>query len=387
MTLTMKSPIRLASLPGIPDKPWSIPYIALFYNALEPHGISLICELVPTVEWLGQQHGEIDAIHFHWPEKIWNREFGSGFQRFQRIPGYFRWRRVTRFLRSILGLRDLRNVMNYIRSKGLRVVWTIHELEPLSGNRRINTIGYKILADYADLVICHSECTRNSFVVNYGHSENTVVMKHGNFREAYPLARPRSNVLRDIGFREHLPVVCILGSLRKYKGVDLAIEAVASLSGQVQLLIAGAPFPDFSTASCIRRISQVEGAVLIPQELSPQQFADFASCSEALLLPYKRITTSGIMHAAFTFHRGVVASDLPYFRESLHGNINCGRLFRPEDPSALAAAIEGYLKIPAKLRYEAAKEFAENHSWDKVISPVVMAIEKWRKYPSESIQM
>ena len=75
----------------------------------------------------------------------------------------------------------------------------------------------------------------------------------------------------------------------------------------------------------------------------------------------------------------MIASDLPYFREYLEDNANCGRLFSPNDGAALAMAILDYLTVPMAVRTEASQRMAERHRWDEVIVPVVETIVKWQR--------
>lgn len=372
---------RVASLPGRWGE--SGLYVRLFYDALKPYGIDCVAELVPEAAWLEQHAQTLDAIHIHWPERIWRDRHLKWVRLLRGVRGYHRFRQITHWPRSFIGLRYLRALLNCAKEHRLRIVWTIHDFEPHERAGWIDQVGYRMLARQCDTIICHSEAARDTFIHTYGVAKKILVMRHGNFTEAYPPPRPRDVVLRSLGLREDLPLVCFLGLLRGYKGLDLCLDAIGKLDGQIQLVIAGAPHGSFRRVRAFsRRVARMANIVFIPKFLSTQEFSDFASASEAFLLPYRRITTSGILHAAFTFHRGVVASDLPYFRESLHENPNCGRLFCPGDATAFAEAIEDYLSIPHKIRTEAAKEFAELHTWDKVVLPVVETFEKWMKQDS-----
>ncbi|MFZ5994961.1 MAG: glycosyltransferase [Thermodesulfobacteriota bacterium] len=380
----MKGPLkinfRVASLPGTISvcEEGSL-YATIFYDSLKPHGIDCVAELVPDEAWLKQHARSFDAIHIHWPEHIWRSRHLKWAHPLRDLRGYYWFRRATHWPRSFLGLRHLRPLLNCAKNYGLRIIWTIHDLTPHEKAGWIDHVGYRILARQSDVIICHSETARNTFISTYGFADKTLVMRHGNFATAYPAPRPREFVLQDLGLKQELPLVCFLGLLRGYKGVDLCLDAIAKLGGRVQLVIAGAPHADFHVRAFSRRVSQMKNTVFIPKFLSAQEFADFASASEAFLLPYHRITTSGVLHAAFTFHRGVIASDIPFFRECLSDNDNYGRLFRTGDAAAFANAIEDYLRIPNKVRAEAAMEFAERHRWDKVVLPVVEAIKKWMK--------
>ena len=373
-----KPTFRVASLPGPASvSADALPYVTLFYEALRPHGIECVAELVPNAAWLERHAQELDAIHIHWPENIWRTSHWGWVRRLCGLRGVHRLRQITRLPRSLLGLHYLRQLLDCAKGHGLRIIWTFHDAQPHGRPGRLDRVGYRVVAQLCDAVICHSEASRDAFVRAYGFPSKTLIMRHGNFSSSYPPARPRNAVLHDLGLREDLPMVCSLGALRSYKGVDLCLDAAALLHGEVQLVVGGAPHSDFGMRAFSRRISRIPNAVSIPRELSPQEFSDIAGASEAFLLPYRRITTSGVLLAAFTFHRGVIASDLPYFREYLQDNADCGRLFSPNDGAALAPAISDYLTVPMAVRTAASQRMAELHSWDKVIVPVVEMIVKW----------
>lgn len=98
--------------------------------------------------------------------------------------------------------------------------------------------------------------------------------------------------------------------------------------------------------------------------------------SDVVLLPYHKITGSSAFMTAMTLGRGVVASDLPYFREVLVGHEDAGRLFPAGDAASLAGAIREYLSIPAERRQSAARALARECAWDKVIGPVASALKQ-----------
>ena len=80
------------------------------------------------------------------------------------------------------------------------------------------------------------------------------------------------------------------------------------------------------------------------------------------------------MLAAWTQGRGVVASDLDYFREALPADSDAGTLFQAGSADALAQALRVYLSIPAEQRHRAAMAMAEEAAWDRCILPVAEAL-------------
>jgi glycosyltransferase involved in cell wall biosynthesis len=166
--------------------------------------------------------------------------------------------------------------------------------------------------------------------------------------------------------------------LRKYKGIELACEAMRRLGGRVQLIVAGHPWSEHDLTAIRAAMSGVEGAVLHPRKLSDQQFADVVTACDAVLLPYSAITGSGLLLAAWTLGCGVVASDLPYFSEMIPRGSDSGLLVSTGNPQALADGILSYLSVPADRRRAAALAQASRYPWSRCVAPLAHAVRTWK---------
>src|SRR5690606_38552521 len=169
-----------------------------------------------------------------------------------------------------------------------------------------------------------------------------------------------------------------LGLLRPYKGLDVALEAISLLAGRVQLVIAGAPHRTLQLDELTRAVTRAGHTVLVPRLLTNQEFADIASASDAIVLPYERVTSSGALLAAWTLERGVIASDLQLFREMSAGEPDACRTFRGGDAASLAEAIEAYLALPAATRSSAAARMRDRYEWDGCVAPLRPLLDTWR---------
>ena len=96
--------------------------------------------------------------------------------------------------------------------------------------------------------------------------------------------------------------------------------------------------------------------------------------SDAALLPYRNVTGSAVLLTALGFGRGVITSDLPYFREMLEGEPDAGLTVSGSDPFRWAAAIESFLARDADARNAAALRLAERYSWDGSVMAVLDAL-------------
>ena len=338
------------------------PYFTLCHAALAKRGISVADDLEIDLRWLEARAGSIDAVHLHWPERFWGRApFGN----------------VSRVRRAKLACERLLLLVRFVRAArrfGMSCVWTVHNLEPHEGAYRWDHYGYRLLARECDLVICHSHSATRAVRHMFRPRGRVVVMPIGDPAAVHPPARPRTEVLAGLRLDPQRPVVSCFGWLRQYKGLDLACAAIERLNGRVQLIIGGPCHADFDVAGILAMIGRLPGAVLIDRQLTDQEFADLSAASDVMLLPYRAITGSSALLAALGSGRGVVTSDLPYFREILADEPDAGATVSGWDAAAWANAITHYLERPADMRSAAALRLAARYSWDRCVEPLVAAL-------------
>jgi beta-1,4-mannosyltransferase len=340
---------------------WGNPYFRLCHEALARHGILVADDLDISLQWLRERGDRVNAVQFHWPEWFWRRRFpGTG--------------RIKRAVIALDHLRQLRRFVRAARRRGVHSIWTVHNLEPHEGAYRWDRYGYRLLARECDVVVCHSLSAAGAIREVYRPRGRLVVMGIGNPAAAFPPPRPRDEVLGKLRLDPRRPVVSCLGRLRHYKGLDLACAAVQRLGGRVQLIIGGPPTFDFDVSTLAAMLVGTTGAVLIDRSLSQQEFSDLTAASDGVLLPYRAITGSSALLAAVGLGRGVISSDLPFFREILADEPDAGVLVAGWDSAAWADGIARYLERPASVRRQAALRLAARYSWDRCVEPLVAAL-------------
>ena len=117
----------------------------------------------------------------------------------------------------------------------------------------------------------------------------------------------------------------------------------------------------------------------VPRVLTNAEFSDAVAASDAVLLPYHAVTGSGVLFAAWTLGAGVIASDLPFFREMLESRPLGGRTFRLGDSTALPVRSG----LPGSTRWTsgaaASPPIVEALSPEHVVAPFVDALH--RRHP------
>jgi glycosyltransferase involved in cell wall biosynthesis len=146
------------------------------------------------------------------------------------------------------------------------------------------------------------------------------------------------------------------GILRPYKGADVLVQAwpaVRALVPDATLVIAGRAMMDVAALG-----APGPRVDILDRFLSDAELAALLRRAQVVVLPYRRIDSSGVLFAALAFGRALVLSDVGSFRE-LHDEHGIGVLVPPDDAVELAAAVAGVLEDAAgRAQLEAASERA-----------------------------
>ena len=114
--------------------------------------------------------------------------------------------------------------LRMLRPLGLRLVWTAHNVLPVTPVFDDDLGARRRLVAASDLVIAHSQATLDQLAELGIPARRSVVIPHGPFTSAQPPAALRTPGDGD-GPRELL----FFGKIRPYKGVDILLRAFAAL--------------------------------------------------------------------------------------------------------------------------------------------------------------
>jgi beta-1,4-mannosyltransferase len=341
------------------------PYFTAFHAALGKQGIATSDPIEIDARWVAANARRVNAIHLHWPESIWRgHRFGQA-------------GRIGRAVRAGRSLLQLSRFLRAARRAAMKRIWTVHNLEPHEGAYRWDRYGYRLLAREADLIVCHSEWSAAMVRRDLRPRGRLLVMPMGELASACPPARPRHEVLRELGLDPQAPLVSCLGRLRDYKGLDLACDAVERIDGRIQLVIGGVRQTGFDLAPFMQAARRTPRIAMLPRKLTDQELADLTAASDAVLLPYRKITGSAALLSALGFGCGVITSDLPYFREILAPEPDAGAIVPTRDPAVWAAAIVDFLARDPDARRKAALRLADRYAWDRSVYPLASLLHEW----------
>jgi glycosyltransferase involved in cell wall biosynthesis len=240
-------------------------------------------------------------------------------------------------------------------------VMTAHYVLPPRPNR-LQLASARRAFGRMDAVIAHSEHGARRLREEVGlDPERVRTIHHGAFD--YLARLPDERALPAELRAAEGPVALFFGLLRPYKGVDTLLEAFRRVEAG-ELWIVGNPRMDVEP---LRRLAeQAPGRVrFLTRFVEEAEVPAIFRRADLLVLPYRDAEHSGVLYAALAFGKPLVLSAVGGFPEV--ADRGAARLVPPEDPQALAAALDELLgdqTARTELAEAAARAAAGPYSWD-----------------------
>jgi glycosyltransferase involved in cell wall biosynthesis len=152
------------------------------------------------------------------------------------------------------------------------------------------------------------------------------------------------------------------GHVRPFKGLDIALKAWPELQADVTLLVAGEAW--WNAADEYRKLAPKN--VRFDFRFIPDaEIATWFAAADVVLAPYRIEAQSGVALTAFHFARPVIATRVGGLPEIIEEGRN-GMLIPPEDPSALARAVDAFFARSDREQLERhAAASARKYSWEE----------------------
>lgn len=136
-------------------------------------------------------------------------------------------------------------------------------------------------------------------------------------------------------------VILFFGFIRKYKGLDILLRAMPRVLERinVHLLVAGEFYdPEQEYRDLIKEL-KLENHVTVYADYCPnEKVGQFFCASDAVVLPYRSATQSGIVQIAYHFNKPAIVTDVGGLSEVVLDRIT-GFITPPNDPKSIAEAI------------------------------------------------
>lgn len=196
---------------------------------------------------------------------------------------------------------------------------------------------------YIRLVTAVSEAVRASLTATVGDRVPIRILPNVLDEEAFPAARPHEPWDPD--------QILFVGLIRRVKGLDVLVRALATLRRRrpgVRLKVIGATFypaqrADWEHVQRLVRELDLEPHIDFMGEARPREVAAAMRGSALVVLPSRREAFGAVIIEALASGTPVVATRCGGPEEVVTPDV--GRLVPPEDPEAMAAAIDEMLGL------------------------------------------
>lgn len=296
-----------------------------------------------------------------------------------------RFARIRRFAREFApdviyypGGHAWKPMLDLVLPRSAKVVLTVHdpELHPgedtiahriLDASNRLRVDGYVLLNSFQ----------KDGFVRRVGlPAEKVAVLPHGVFDDLVDARRPLDEIpgleaVSGLGADYAL----FVGRIQRYKGIDILLEAYASLSADTALPLVIAGEGEFSAEeSALLSGLSARQVVVVNRWLSDTELASLVASARFVVLPYTTATQSGVIPLASSFGIPSIASDAGGIAEQVVDG-ESGLLFPSGDALTLAAVLERAFAMDDAsyaLVAEGARRYAATHwSWDAIAEGLV----------------
>lgn len=195
------------------------------------------------------------------------------------------------------------------------VIVTVHNVTPHSGNRLIHKLASRMLYQLTTAVLLHSrhnEEVFKSIFPNVDAWTDVIPMGAADFQHHRPIDKPAARTRLQIA--QHKKVLLLMGAIRKYKGWDVALQAMREIRNHdpnVILIIAGQAWDSTDRISAVVRDHRLEANVKLDLQFIPDSNIHYyLSAADILLMPYTHFDAqSGIGTSALSYNLPIIVSD------------------------------------------------------------------------------
>jgi glycosyltransferase involved in cell wall biosynthesis len=230
-------------------------------------------------------------VHLHWARPF-------------TFPGASRFRTVRRMAEFwfLFWLRTCQML-------GMHIVWTVHNVLPLYPLFVDDVAARRALVLASDLVLVHSDLALASLADLGIIPRRSAVIPHGPFAPDRPAAS-----LRIPGSEGGPCRFLFIGRVEEYKGVDDLINAFASMPRSVaaHLTVAGQCNDPRLRSRLVEFSKRPEASIIVGPDLLPEgRMTELLAAADVVVLPFRRITTSGSAMLALSHGRPLIVPDMP----------------------------------------------------------------------------
>jgi glycosyltransferase involved in cell wall biosynthesis len=197
---------------------------------------------------------------------------------------------------------------------------------------------------------------------------------YDNFGE--PISKEEAR--KKLGIDVNEKIILFFGFIRKYKGLDILLEAMGLMKQQttnnkqqtIKLLVAGEFYEDEKQyKDQIKRLG-IEDSLILRTDFIPDSEVKYYLCAaDVVIQPYRNATQSGVTPLAYHFEKPMIVTNVGSL-PTLVPHEKVGLVCEPE-PASLAAAINRYFELGEQYFIPHLRTEKEKYSWHNLVDTIL----------------
>ena len=184
---------------------------------------------------------------------------------------------------------------------------------------------------------------------------------------------PKSDARNHLGLNEDDKIILFFGFIRRYKGLDLLLQAMneeAIKRQKIKLLIAGEFYEDEKLYLQLVKQYQLENTVILRDNFIPDNEVKYYLCAaDVVVQPYRNATQSGVTPLAYHFEVPLIVTNVGGL-PALVPHEKAGLVCNPV-PQDIADAILRFYELGADYFLPHIRSEKQKYSWNNLVQAII----------------
>jgi glycosyltransferase involved in cell wall biosynthesis len=191
---------------------------------------------------------------------------------------------------------------------------------------------------------------------------------YDNFGEKVSVIEARQK----LGIAPKDQIILFFGFIRKYKGLDILLEAMKILKDngqQIKLLIAGEFYDDKKSYEQLINKLEIRSNLILHTDFIPDSEVKYYICAaDCVVQPYRNATQSGVTPLAYHFERPMIVTNVGGLPDMVPGKVG---LVAEPNADDIAKKIIEYFQLGEDVFLPHLREEKKKYSWDNMVKAIV----------------
>ncbi len=226
----------------------------------------------------------------------------------------------------------------------------------------------KYFLESCDAFVTMSEKVRND--LRLFEKTKPVQLVHHPLYDAFGDIIPKAEARKHLGLNENDKIILFFGFIRKYKGLDLLLEAMNHLSNtNIKLLVAGEFYEDAKPYhEQVKRLNINDRLILKTDFIPDSEVRYYLCAADAVIQPYRNATQSGVTPLAYHYEKPMIVTNVGGL-PALVPNEKAGLVVSP-GPTAIAEGILRFYQLGENYFIPHLRTEKEKYSWANLVKTI-----------------